>query len=276
MSRPELPAATRPGAVHLKVADLPGTGAFYTDAIGLLERARSPREIRLGTERDELLVLHARPTGRRVRGTTGLFHVAIRVPDRRELALSLRRVLEAGRRFEGFADHDVSEALYLADPEGNGIEIYRDRPADGWPRDGRGLRMGTHPLDVEGLRREAEPGGTDTLPVGTTVGHVHLHVRDLAEAERFWSGTFGFEVTARYPGQASFLAAGGYHHHLGANVWAGVGAPAPPDDALGLLHLEWIVPAAGAASLRERLAPFARGDGRFADPSGNPFELVEG
>ena len=275
MNSATLPAATRPGAVHLKVADLERTGAFYSGPIGLLERSRSADEIRVGTATEDLFVLHARPGARRVRGTTGLFHAAIRVPERRDLALALRRLLDSGTRVEGFADHDVSEAIYLADPEGNGIEIYRDRPPTTWVREAGGLRMGTHPLDVEGLLAEARGEPASSAPAGTTIGHVHLHVRELAEAEAFWSGTFGFDVTARYPAQASFLSAGGYHHHLGANVWAGVGAPAAPEDARGLLFFEWVVPEGEAAGLRERLSSFARGNARFADPSGNRFEVVE-
>lgn len=269
MSHSSLPDATRPGAVHLKVADLDRTTAFYTGVLGLVLRERSDGEAHLGTEREELFVLHARPGARRVAGTTGLFHAAVLVPTRRDLALVLRRLAERGARVDGFADHDVSEAIYLADPEGNGIEVYRDLPRERWVRDARGLRMGTRPLDVEGLLAEAGGERADVVPEGTTIGHVHLHVRDLAEAERFWSGTFGFDVTTRYAGQASFLSAGGYHHHLGVNVWAGVGAPAPPEEALGLLHFQWIVPAGGAAALRERVA-------LSADPSGNRFEVVDG
>jgi catechol 2,3-dioxygenase len=231
----------------------------------------------LGTERTDVVVLRERPGARRYAGTTGLYHLAILFPSRDDLAAALARIESAGWPLQGAADHDVSEAIYLADPERNGIEIYRDRPRDQWNWIGGSVRMGTKPLDLSGLVADA----TATVPEGTTLGHVHLHVRDLAEAERFWSRAVGLDVTSRYAGHASFLSSGGYHHHLGVNVWAGVGAPAPPDDAAGLDHFTWFVPdAREAAAIVDRVRREGGGEGEapegalLRDPSGNRFVVL--
>jgi catechol 2,3-dioxygenase len=150
------------------------------------------------------------------------------VPTRADLARTLRRVADSRWPLSGASDHLVSEALYLADPEGNGIELYRDRPRDEWPRSAGSIEMATLPLDLESLL--GEPGGERAgtrMPAGTTLGHVHLQVADLGDAEAFWVDALGFDVTVRgYP--APFVSAGGYHHHVGLNTWAGVGAPSPP------------------------------------------------
>jgi catechol 2,3-dioxygenase len=147
----------------------------------------------------------------------------------------------------GFSDHGVSEAIYLSDPDGNGIEIYRDRPRAEWPvRDGA-LHMGSEPLDVDGLTAEPESSGAFAgLAAGTRIGHVHLHVSRLADAERFYTQALGFDLTQHYAGTAAFLSAGGYHHHVGINTWAGVGAPAPPAGAIGLKHVVIAVPTEAA------------------------------
>jgi catechol 2,3-dioxygenase len=212
----------------------------------------------------------------RPRRSTGLFHLAILVPDRGELARSLRRAVDAGAAFSGASDHLVSEALYLDDPEGNGIEIYRDRRRDEWPYEDGALRMDTLPLDLEGVLGELPPGPDEGMPPGTVMGHVHLHVRDIPEAEAFYSGVLGFDVTVRgYPG-ALFVSAGGYHHHIGLNIWAGPGAPAPPEGSRGLSRFQVLVPDEAelervAGRLREAGASAERGeDGVLAgDPSGN-------
>jgi catechol 2,3-dioxygenase len=269
---------TRIGAVRLTVADLERARAFYRRAIGLRELEAGDGGARLGAAGGPALVeLEGRPGAPpRPRPSTGLFHLAILVPSRAELARALRRVLDAGASFTGAADHLVSEALYLDDPEGNGIELYRDRPRDEWPRDGGELRMATLPLDLEGLLAEM-PGPDDHgMPEGTTMGHVHLQVRDIPEAEAFWSGVLGFEPTVRgYPG-ALFVAAGGYHHHVGLNTWGTAGAPAPPAGARGLARVEVVVPGAEEVARVEERARAAgheprREDGGalLSDPSGN-------
>ena len=204
------------------------------------------------------------------------------MPDRVELARSLQRVAAAGWRLTGASDHLVSEALYLRDPEGNGIEIYRDRPRDQWNRDNGELRMATLPLDLQGLLDELrdEDEATNGMPVGTTMGHVHLQVADIPAAEGFYNGALGLDVMVRsYPG-ALFLAAGGYHHHLGLNTWQSQGAPPPPEGALGLDRYELVLPGEGdvdaaAERLGEGGDPVRVDEGVLAtDPSGNRVLLT--
>jgi catechol 2,3-dioxygenase len=266
------------GAVRLAVADLDGARAFYRDAIGLSDLDSRDGIVRLGTNGDALVELVGEPGAPpRPRGTSGLFHLAIVVPTRADLARAIQRVAQAGRRLTGASDHLVSEALYLNDPEGNGIELYRDRPRDEWPvRDGV-LQMDTLPLDLDGvlgeLRREDADAG---MPSGTRMGHVHLNVGDLAAAEAFYSGALGFDVMVRgYPG-ALFVSAGGYHHHLGLNTWAGEGAPPPPAGSLGLRQFAIELPGPDQLAVEEgrlREAGFepVRDDDvvRVTDPSGN-------
>ena len=234
-----LPEATSVGPVSLTVADLEAAAGFYERAIGL-ERAGdgATGTVSLGAGDAALVELVGEPGAPpRPRATTGLFPLAILVPDRAALAAAMRRVGDAGWRFTGASDHLVSEALYLNDTEGNGIELYRDRPREEWDyRDGQ-LQMDTLPLDLASLLAE-EGADPDRMPTGTTIGHVHLNVADIAESERFYADALGFDVTVRgYPG-ALFVSAGGYHHHLGLNVWNGEGVPAPPAGSRGLRHYE--------------------------------------
>jgi catechol 2,3-dioxygenase len=283
MSTDAIDPGTSMGPVRLTVADLDRARDFYRDAIGLTELEPSNGTVRMGTSDAPLVELVGDPDApSRPRGTTGLFHLAILVPSRPDLARALQRVAEAGWHLSGASDHLVSEALYLSDPEGNGIELYRDRPRDQWPvRDGS-VQMATLPLDLDGvlgeLRREDATAG---MPTGTRMGHVHLNVGDLGAAEAFYSGALGFEVTVRgYPG-ALFVSAGGYHHHLGLNTWAGEAAPAPPPGSLGLRQFEIILPSPESLAfeedrLREAGAePDREGDRvRVTDPSGNRVVLT--
>jgi catechol 2,3-dioxygenase len=245
-----------PGPVRLRVADLDSEREFYERAIGLSPIDSGDGVARLGADGTPVVELdHRADAPARPPRTTGLFHLAILVPDRAALAAALARAVRAGGRISGASDHLVSEALYLNDPEGNGIEIYRDRPRAEWERDGGEIRMSTLPLDVDGLLAELREDEPDSaMPDGTRVGHVHLNVADLDAAERFYSGLLGFDVTVRgYPG-ALFLSTGGYHHHVGVNTWAGPGAPAP---AAGSRGLEWfelsVDDAPGLAELERRL-----------------------
>jgi len=226
------------GAVHLTVSDLGRSVRFYESHLGFVEHARDGRTARLGAGGPDLLVLTECETAPRVRGTTGLYHFAVLVPNRVELARSLRRLVETETVLQGFADHGVSEAIYLADPDGNGIEIYRDRPRGEWPYLAGRLHMGADPLDVEELLRSVDRQDRSGagLAKDTVVGHVHLHVARLDEAEAFYVGVLGFDVMQRYGPAALFVSAGGYHHHIGLNTWAGVGAPPPPPGAIGLRH----------------------------------------
>jgi catechol 2,3-dioxygenase len=189
-------------------------------------------------------------------GRTGLFHLALLVPDRPSLARAVQRVVASGERFTGASDHFVSEALYLRDPEGNGIEIYRDRPRSEWEYEPSGeLRMGTVALDVDSVMAELPDGDDPGMPDGTIIGHVHLHVADLAAAEAFYAGRLGLDVTVRsYPG-ALFLSRDGYHHHIGLNTWQGPGAPPPPPGSRGLVDFELVLPDVS--------------EGLVEDPSGN-------
>jgi len=272
----ELPADARLGAIRLRAADAERLARFYEQAIGLDVVQDGPRTA-LGVDGRALVELEPDPDAPpRPSHTTGLFHLALLVPTRADLARALRRVVAAGWRLTGASDHLVSEALYLSDPEGNGIELYRDRPRDDWPDAGGELRMDTLPLDLGSLLSEDDEAGDDAgMPPGTTLGHVHLQVADLAAAERFWVDALGLDVVVRgYPG-ALFVSAGGYHHHVGLNTWAGAGAPSPPDGALGLDRFEVVLPNAQAVSdAGGRLAaagPVELVDGGVlaADPSGN-------
>jgi len=268
-----------PGAVRLRVADLAGEREFYERAIGLRALETGDEMVRLGVDGTAVVELISSPTASpRPPRTTGLFHLAILVPGRAALARALARVADAGWRLTGASDHLVSEALYLSDPEGNGIEIYRDRPRSEWRYDGDDLQMSTLPLDLDGLMGELDgsgPAATGMEP-GTRIGHVHLNVADIGESEDFSAGRLGFDVTVRgYPG-ALFLSTGGYHHHIGVNTWAGPGAPAPPEDSRGLVWFELRVrDEAASEDLRTRLEGAgaeveAAPDGlRTRDPSGN-------
>jgi catechol 2,3-dioxygenase len=277
-------AGTRMGPVRLAVADLERVKRFYLEAIGLSDLGIEDGIVRLGAGMDEppVVELVGEPEAPpRPRGTSGLFHLAVLVPGRADLARALQRVAEAGWRLSGASDHLVSEALYLSDPEGNGIELYRDRPRDQWPvRDGV-VQMDTLPLDLDGLLSELprEDAGKG-MPPGTRIGHVHLNVGDLTAAEAFYSGALGFDVTVRgYPG-ALFVSAGGYHHHLGLNTWAGEGAPPPPTGARGLRLFEIVLPGTDQlAAVQDRLRdagfePRREDDVvRVSDPSGNAVVL---
>ena len=275
--------ATALGPVRLQVADLSGLRDFYERVIGLRTLDIRDRTAHLGADDGAPLVeLVERPDAPvRPPGTTGLFHLAILVPSRPDLGRALERVASQGWPLSGASDHLVSEALYLADPERNGIELYRDRPRDEWPYEQGSLRMATLPLDLQSVLGEAgSEAEAELMPPGTRVGHVHLQVSDLAAAEAFYSGILGFEVTVRsYPG-ALFVSAGGYHHHIGVNTWAGEGAPPPPPGSLGLERFEVIVASEGELEQVAGRAEAAgidseRQDGELLlhDPSGNRVAL---
>jgi len=253
----------RIGAVRIAVADLDRAVDFYERAIGLSTLDSAEGVARLGPEGGSaILELEPDPGApQRPPGSTGLFHFAILVPSRADLAAALLRVSDAGWRFTGASDHLVSEALYLNDPEHNGIEIYRDRPREQWDYDSGQVRMATIPLDLDAVMADlgdADPSAP--MPAQTTMGHVHLNVSDLETTEEFYAGGLGLDVTVRgYPG-ALFMSAGGYHHHIGANTWAGEGAPRPPVGALGLRSFEIVTPEGEECD--------------STDPSGNRVRVV--
>src|SRR3954451_19175823 len=278
-------SGTEMGAVPLTVAELDSARDFYRDAIGLTELPSENGAVRLGAGDRPIVELIGDPDAPvRPQGTSGLFHLAIVVPSRPDLARALQRVAEAGWRLTGASDHLVSEALYLSDPEGNGIELYRDRPRDQWPvRDGV-LQMDTLPLDLAvGLGERRRQDGQASMPAGTRIGHVHLNRGDLTAAEVFYSGALGFDVTVRgYPG-ALFVSAGGYHHHLGLNTWTGEGAPPAPAGSRGLDQYEIRLPGSAQLAAEEdrlREAGFeperAADRIRVTDPAGNRVVLAAG
>jgi catechol 2,3-dioxygenase len=262
-----LPPSTAVGPLRLTVADVAGVAGFYERAIGLVTHDRDGDVVRLGPAAGAPLLELVGRAGAPARagGASGLFHVALLVPSRLELARALRRLLAAGGSLHGASDHLVSEALYTADPEGNGIELYRDRPRAEWPRRDGELEMATLPLDLDALVAELPDGEQDDagMPSATSVGHVHLQVSDLDAAERFYVGALGFEVTAsRYPG-ALFVAAGGYHHHLGLNTWSSLGGPPRDPAARGLRDFTVALPDADAlaqAAARVAAAGYAVGE----------------
>jgi catechol 2,3-dioxygenase len=280
-----IPPDTSIGKVRLRVADLDDLTTFYERVVGLQAVERGGDVTGLGAADGEPLIelVGAPDAAPAPSFSTGLFHLAILVPDRAELARSLQRVAGAGWRLTGASDHLVSEALYLQDPEGNGIEIYRDRPREEWRRNGDELAMATLPLDLESVLGEidASEGGAGGMPGGTTMGHVHLQVADIPAAERFYNRALGLDVMVRsYPG-ALFLAAGGYHHHLGLNTWQSQGAPPPPEGSLGLDRYELVLPSAAERdSAADRLHdegadPQRLDEGVLAtDPSGNRVLLT--
>ena len=251
-----LAPALRLGPVHLTVTDVDRSVAFYGDALGLLTHRREDRAAALGTGGEDLLVLveelAARPPGRHA----GLFHFALLHPSREELARAVARLGASATPIDGASDHGVSEAIYLSDPDGNGVELYADRPRERWPAPAPGQRVGmfTRPLDLRGLvelvageepRRHASEG--------LAVGHVHLHVGDIERGLAFYCDALGLQKMAVLPG-AAFVSAGGYHHHLGFNVWRGADVPPAPADAVGLRHWTIVLPdEADLAAARARL-----------------------
>jgi catechol 2,3-dioxygenase len=245
-----LPDATRLGPVRLQIADLARSQAYYEQVLGLAVLDRGERHVSLGSAGSDrpLVDLHewrrARPMVQR--GRLGLYHFAIVLPDRPALGRFVRHLGELGIQ-PGAGDHLVSEAFYLRDPDGLGIEVYADRPRETWRRNGREIVMATDPVDVDDLLRAAGEEAWTGMPAGSAIGHVHLHVGAIDEARAFYSEALGFDVTtASYPG-ALFLSAGGYHHHLGANVWAGSSA-APAEEADARL-LEWTIELPGEADV---------------------------
>jgi catechol 2,3-dioxygenase len=251
---PLIDPATHVGAVHLTITDLDRSIRFYESHLGFALHRREARTAWLGAGGADLLVLDACERAPRVRGTTGLYHFAILVPSRADLARALIRLAETETVMQGAADHGVSEALYLADVDGNGIEIYRDRPRDEWPLVNGRLQMGADPIDLDALASSAASDGAG-LARDTVIGHVHLHVSRLEEAHRFYVDLLGFELMQRYGPSALFVSAGGYHHHIGLNTWAGVGAPPPPPGAIGLKFFDVVFPTdAARAAVVERLS----------------------
>lgn len=274
---------TRMGPVHLTVSDLARSLDFYRTALGLDVLDEGDGRAVLGAGKTELLVLREQPGAPPADGHTGLFHFALLLPDRVSLARFLAHAARERVPLQGLSDHDVSEAIYLGDPDHHGIEVYADRPRERW--EGQVMqRMTTLPLDTDDLFSELEDPATepfDGLPDGTTMGHVHLRVADIPATLGFYRDLLGFELMAEYGDQAAFLAAGGYHHHLGANTWQSLGAPPPPPGSAALRHATIVLP--GQAD-RDRLLALVEEAGQHVeetddgplvrDPSGNGLVLA--
>ncbi len=268
--------------MRLQVSDLERSLEYYRRVLGLRRLARRDAACTLGPEggRTPLVELRERPGAAPVPrgGRPGLYHYAILLPDRAALGRFAAHLAERGER-PGAADHAVSEALYLRDPDGLGIEVYADRPRSAWRRRGGQLMMTTDPLDLPDLLRAGGDGAWTGMPEGSAIGHVHLHVGDLARAEAFYHRGLGLDkVVWSYPG-ALFLSAGGYHHHLGLNTWAAEARPAGEGDAR-LLDWEIVVDAPAAAraaldGLAEAGHPVEPSDdgGRARDPWGTAVRL---
>jgi catechol 2,3-dioxygenase len=281
----EIAVATRMGSVHLTVSDLDRSVAYYENVIGLGVRERVGDRAMLGAGGEDLLVLVERPGVRPTRGYCGLYHYALLLPRRVDLARWLAHAARDRVSLVGIADHFVSEAIYLSDPDEHGIEIYWDRPREVW--EGRvAERMTTLPLDTSSLFAELEDPASEPfkrLPPGTTMGHVHLCVADIPRTIAFYRDVLGFGLMASLGGQAVFLSAGGYHHHLGANTWESAGAGQPPEGSAALTHATIVLP--NAVEHKRLMAQVADAghelealeDGVFVrDPSGNRIVFTTG
>lgn len=273
---------TQIGLVSLTVADFGRSLPYYQGSIGLKLLRQDGNVVQMGVGKRPLLELVEQPEAMLPRGTTGLYHFALLVPSRLELAKTFKNLVDSKTDLGGFSDHSVSEALYLSDPDGNGIEIYRDRPPEEWPRQNGRLQMNTQPLDLQSLMGELNGRSPQWqgLHPDTKMGHIHLHIRDLDEAEDFYCNKLGFERIMRYGAAAGFVSAGGYHHHIGLNSWAGQGAAAPPANAAGLRHFQILLPTQTALdTVKHRLqannlSTESHHDGLFLhDPSQNRILL---
>jgi catechol 2,3-dioxygenase len=278
-----IPATTRVGAVHLTVADLARLLDYYESVVGLSVHERTGATAMLGVGGEDLLVLVEHPGARPARGRCGLYHFALLLPGRDDLARWLAHAARDRVPLAGMSDHYVSEAIYLTDPDEHGIEIYWDRPRELW--EGKvAERMTTLPLDTSSLLGElrdpaAEP--FERLASGTVMGHVHLCVAAIPQTIDFYRDVLGFGLMANIAGQAAFLSAGGYHHHLGANTWESAGTGQPPPGATGLRYATIVLPnEAERDVVAERVADSGQEPGHHDegvlvhDPSGNLIVLA--
>lgn len=256
------------GVVDLNVRDVDRVAQYYQDTIGMRKLASDDGSVTLGSDRPSLRLFHTPDAKPRAPRQAGLYHAAYLLPSRAALGSFVQFLIDTATPIEGASDHAVSEAIYLHDPEHNGIEVYADRPRDNWPMEDGKLGMGTSPMDVEGVLASAQ-GAWRGWPDGARVGHIHLQVNDVPAAEAFYARTLGLDLMARYGAQATFLSAGGYHHHVAANAWGTQGGPAADPTALGLRAYELLVPAPGYEALVKAL-----GGTEARDPSGNVVRIV--
>ena len=280
--QPQIHPKTSVSVVSLNVQLLTRSIDYYVNVLGFQIHENRDHQVTLGAGKDDLLILNEVEGAIHYPGTTGLYHVAILLPSRLQLGLNLRQLTETQTPVQGFADHWVSEAVYLSDPDGNGIEIYRDRPQDEWPRLDGQLQMGTDSLDIAGIMEELNNAAVSWsgLPHETKIGHVHLQVADIAAADAFYSGLLGFDLIMHFGASAGFVSAGGYHHHIGYNTWSSLGAGKPPANASGLAWFSIKLPARPALEavlgrIKHAGWPFEEIDGgvNLNDPSGNGIIL---
>ncbi len=271
---------TEIGSVRLAVKDLSGMRNFYREIIGLRIFNQDQDSVTLGVGDLPLVELISNPEGISHPNSTGLFHIAILLPNRQELGRWLKHLISTGYPLDGVGDHLVSEALYLSDPEGNGIEIYRDRPKETWQYIDGQIQMDTKSVDLESLLGEASPEMFSGLPDGTKIGHIHLQVNSVAKTAAFYQDVLGFDLIAKLPG-AGFLSAGGYHHHIGMNTWRSMGGGIAPADSLGLVDYQIVLPSSlSQESIVNKLSShqieFSQQNGtlRVQDPAGIWIEFV--
>lgn len=271
------------GYAHLTVTDLDRSLAFYQQALGLQIYTRESHSVTLGTGESILLVLTENPQAMNPGRSTGLYHFALKLPTRLELARFVQHLIDQQIPIQGVADHGVSEAIYLPDPDGNGIEVYHDRPEKEWYGPSGDLILTTEPLNLDNLLAQLpyDANGWHSLPAGTVLGHIHLHVADLDTTSHFYRDILGMDLVAEYGGSALFFSWDGYHHHVGANTWNGRGAPAPPAEATGLRYFTLQLNAARFQEILGRLKTHnvqideAHGGKVVRDPSGNGLVLIQ-
>src|SRR4051812_20857966 len=270
---PTLAATTRLGATHLTVSDLDRSLRFYQDAIGLRVHSVEEGRAALGAGDEDVLVLVEEAGAARAGRHAGMYHVALLYPSRQELAFAVDRLIRARTPVEGMSDHGTHEAIYLPDPDGNGLELAADRPRSEWP-DGLGYSGGPAPLDVENLYALARDAETPRFAGGGfRTGHLHLHVSELEAARDFYRDVIGFDVQFEMP-TAVFLSAGGYHHHVAVNTWRGRGVPPVPEHTVGVRRWTVVVTPDDLEAISARAGvPASGGAGALPHPARNAVRV---
>jgi catechol 2,3-dioxygenase len=269
--------------VHLFVSDLERSLLFYQKVIGFQVLEKNEQKAVLTADGKTALLTIEQPehVAQKQSRTTGLYHFALLLPTRADLARVLMHLVKSGYPLQGASDHDVSEAIYLGDPDGNGIEIAYDRPADKWTWANGEVGMTTVALDTQDLFTEIGGKEWNGLPAETVMGHIHLHVAELEKTKEFYTKGLSFDVVLNYGAQALFISTGGYHHHIGLNIWNGIGAPAPKENSPGMKSFNLILPSEEArkntvANLQQ-LGAFVQDENGVVltkDPSGNTIHLL--
>jgi catechol 2,3-dioxygenase len=268
--------------VNLKIADIERSLAFYQEVIGFQILERTEKKAKLTANGKTALLSIEQPENviAKPQQSTGLYHFALLLPERSDLGRVLQHFIKNNVRI-GAGDHLVSEALYLNDPDGNGIEIYSDRPSSSWNWNNNAVEMTTDPIDAQGILEAGKGEAWEGLPPGTVMGHIHLQVAELHKIEEFYVKGLGFDVVARYGPQALFISTGKYHHHIGLNTWAGIGVPAPPENSIGLNWYSLVLPNEETrnktiTNLEKIGASVVEENGHYttADPSGNRIRLL--